>query len=172
MRRIICFLAMLILSPSIVNAEPASEELIRELLTATEARKILDSLQSQVGTVMRDAVQKSLKGKPLSLTEQQRIEETVGKMSALLQSELSWEKLEPMYLRLYQELFSAEEIAGVVAFYQTPAGQAFIKKQPELMQRVFVETQAIQRELRPKLLKIVADNVNQTLQEGSAATKP
>lgn len=171
MKRIICFLTFLILSPTVVNAEPASEELIRELLVVTEARKVVDSLHSQVGRTLRDVVQRSLKGKVLSPAEQERVEEMNGKMLALLRSELSWEKLEMMHLRVYQELFSEEEITGMINFYRTPAGQAFVKKQPELLRRLLLETQTLQRELQPKLLKMALTPVDQGIQE-KAVTNP
>lgn len=78
-------------------------------------------------------------------------------MLAVLKDATSWEKMEPMYLRLYRESFTEEEIAGMLTFYRTPAGQAVINKMPLLVQKSIVETQKTISAVSPQMQKIQQD---------------
>jgi hypothetical protein len=80
---------------------------------------------------------------------------------------LTWKKLEPQYIRLYQESFTEEEVAGMLSFYRTPAGQAVIDKMPVLMQRTMVDVQKMIVGITPQMKKIQEDFVA----EISAASK-
>ena len=88
-------------------------------------------------------------------------------MVALLQGELAWKKIEPMYIRLYKESFTEEEIAGMMAFYKTPAGQAVLHKIPVLMKKIIPELQEMTFRMTPKIQKIEED----FLTEMKAASK-
>ena len=52
---------------------------------------------------------------------------------------MTWEKMEPMYLRIYRTSLSQSEVDGMIAFYQTPAGQAVINKLPLILQNSMAE---------------------------------
>lgn len=45
------------------------------------------------------------------------------------------EELKAQTAALQREVFTADELAGIAAFYATPAGEALILKTPSLMQR-------------------------------------
>ena len=81
------------------------------------------------------------------------------RMVALVQGEFAWEKLEPMYLRIYKESFTEEEVAGMLSFYKTPAGQAVIYKMPALMQKSMLEVQKMMFGFAPQIQKIQQDFV-------------
>ena len=80
-----------------------------------------------------------------------------NRMVSLMQGELAWEKLKPMYVRLYKESFSEEELTGMLDFYKTPAGQAVIQKMPVLMQKTMLEVQKMLSEATPQMQKVEAD---------------
>lgn len=86
-----------------------------------------------------------------------KIQEYQSKMMDLISSEMSWEKLKPRYIELYATTFTAEELEGLIAFYNTPIGQAFVKKQPELMQKSMLVNQAVMQSLQPKLRQLMRE---------------
>ena len=43
---------------------------------------------------------------------------------------MTWDKLRPLYVRIYQESFTQEEIDGLIVFYESPAGIAFVERWP------------------------------------------
>ena len=70
-----------------------------------------------------------------------------------MHEELAWNKLEPVYVRIYRESLTQDEVDGIIAFYKTPAGQAMVKKLPALMQKVMAELPAM---MNPMMQKIQA----------------
>jgi hypothetical protein len=54
---------------------------------------------------------------------------------AMLREEMTWDKLRPLYVQIYQESFTQEEIDRPIAFYESPAGVAFVEKMPFVMQK-------------------------------------
>lgn len=103
---------------------------------------------------MNNSLQKALQGKTPTPSEQKVINKKQERMTALIKEELDWNKLEPMYIRLYKESFTQVEVDGILEFYKAPAGQANINKMPILMQKTMGEMQGMMGGLMPKLQKI------------------
>lgn len=150
-------LVILLFSSATAIAAPASEGSVRQLLAVSQAQKLMDGMGAQFDDLMNNAIQQALNGKAPTAKQQQAITKMKNRMVALMQGELAWEKVEPMYIRLYMESFSEEEVAGMVSFYKTPAGQAVINKMPLLMQKTMVEVQAMISGAVPKMQKIQED---------------
>lgn len=172
MRRLVPILFTLFFCSTGALAAPASEDSIKELLAVSQAQKLVDSVRGQLDTMMTSAVQTALKGKAPDPAEQRAIDRMRQRMSALYQNELAWEKLEPLYVRLYQESFTDEEIAGMTAFYRTPAGQAVINKMPMLMQKTMAEMQRTTSEVTPKVVRIQMEFLQELKAAASSASKP
>lgn len=144
-------------SSAAAMAEPASEDSIKQLLTEIRAQSLLDSVRAQVNSLMDDAIQQALKGTPPTASQQQVIVKMKDRMIAAVQEELSWDRLEPMYVRLYKESYTEDEIAGMLTFFKTPAGQAVTNKMPLVTQKIMQETHQMTLRLSPKLQKIQQD---------------
>ena len=153
-------LIVLLLSSTTVMAAPPTESSIKQLLSTTQAQKLVDGMRAQFDSLMNNAVQQALKGKTPTSSQQQAISKMKRRMITLMQGELEWKKLEPMYLRLYKESFTEEEVAGMITFYKTPAGQAVINKMPGLMQRTMLEVQKMMSGLMPQMQKIQQDFID------------
>lgn len=69
----------------------------------------------------------------------------------VLTKELSWDNLKESYITLYAETFTQEELEGIIAFYKSPAGQAYVKKQPQLMQRSMELSQKLMQQVMPRI---------------------
>ena len=72
-------------------------------------------------------------------------------MAAILKEELGWDKVKDQYVQAYRGMFSQEEIDGLIAFYQTPAGQSLVNKQPELANRTMT---ILQQRMAPVMQRI------------------
>lgn len=138
------------------GAQP-SEESIKQLLKVTDTRKMVDDMMGQMDGMMKDAMQKALQGQAITEKQQKVIDTMQSKTIAVLKEELNWDSLEPLYMQIYRESFTQEEIDGMLAFYETPAGQALIKKMPIVMQKSTVEMQKRVGGLMQKLQKIQQD---------------
>jgi hypothetical protein len=136
------------------TAAPASEASVRQLLAVTQAQSLLEGLRGQVDGLIQNTVQQALKGKTPTPKQQQAIAQMTTQMAAVVQAELAWHTLEPMYIRLYKSAFTEQEVAGMLAFYKTPAGKAVIQKMPTLMQQTMLEVQKMAVGMGPKIQKI------------------
>lgn len=71
--------------------------------------------------------------------------------------EFSWDKIKDDYITLYSETFTEDEMKGIIAFYKSPEGQAFTKKQPELMKRSMELSQKLMMNILPKIQDMAKD---------------
>ncbi|MGD0577866.1 MAG: DUF2059 domain-containing protein [Bryobacteraceae bacterium] len=84
-------------------------------------------------------------------------EEIMQKVMALIADHWSYEKVKPICVQLYAEVFSEEEIDGIVSFYRSPAGKAMLEKMPQMMQRMMTMMQKLTGDLQPEIQKIAEE---------------
>jgi hypothetical protein len=89
---------------------------------------------------MKTAIQQVTQGQQISPQIQKDIDKRISETMSGFKEILDWSKLEPMYVRVYQKSFKGE-VDGMIAFYETPAGQAVINKMPVVMQNTMNEVQ-------------------------------
>jgi hypothetical protein len=147
-------------SVSAAESSPPSEASIRELLEATHAHKLVDTMMSQMDGLLRKSVQQAMSGQPVDAGEQKIIDTQITKLNDLLKQQMSWDKMEPMYIDLYRQTFTQKEVNDILAFYRTPSGQSMIEKMPVLMTRVMQTAQSMVATLMPQLQKINRDTVS------------
>jgi uncharacterized protein len=158
------FLVLVACSCSAFAAPPTIES-IEALLVATKAEKLADGVYADMETNMRKAMKASSNGQALT-PQQQRVADTLpAKLIAIIRDELSWSQMLPLYVKLYQETFTQEEIDSLIAFYKTPVGISYTDKLPVLTQKTM---SAIQERLAP-LMKRTQALTKETMEEAKAA---
>jgi uncharacterized protein len=55
-------------------------------------------------------------------------------MRAFFDKHMTWDNLRPRYIRVYASVFDEDELAQLIAFYQTEIGQKYAQATPELTQ--------------------------------------
>jgi len=109
-------------------------EMAGEILQITQIDKIFKQVSDSAITSQRQALEIVLKDADYTDAERQQI---IGEISQVVLEELEpafkqmGEKLAP----LYADIFTEEELAGILAFYKSDAGKAMLAKQDVLMQR-------------------------------------
>jgi uncharacterized protein len=153
-RYITILLILFLASPVLAGNAPPTEDSLRQLLMVTNARKLVDGMMGQMEERMKSSTQQALQGQTVSAEQQRIIDNMQNRTIALLKQEMSWEKLEPMYFRIYRESFTQEDIDGMLAFYRTPAGRSLLMKMPVVMQQSMTETQRMILPLVQQMRKI------------------
>ncbi|TAK90143.1 MAG: DUF2059 domain-containing protein [Burkholderiaceae bacterium] len=148
-------------TPIFAEGVPPTEESLKQLLAVTEVRKLVDGMMNQMDGLMKNAVQQALQGKPVTPKEQKILDNMQGKTIALLRQELGWENLEPLYIRVYHDSFTQDEVDGMLAFYTSPPGAAVVKKMPVVMQKTMSEMQTRMGPLMQKLQKIQQESIDE-----------
>lgn len=113
---------------------------MKQLLEVMHAQQMLDAVMQQMDATMKNVMQQVTQGQPAPPEVQRTFDKTRDEVVAAFKEEFTWEKLQPVYMRIYQKSFTQEEVNGMTAFYKTPIGQALIAKMPAVMQNSMNET--------------------------------
>jgi len=151
-------LAALVFSSFFSQAEPAKRETIEQVLKATDAPAMLDYAYAQ----MEQMVQANQTNPNDALSQQQQRE-----MQQLFRSEMSWSQLEEPIIAVYAQVFSEDEMQSILDFYQSPAGQKLVKRQPELVQQSMQMMQTLMQGMMPKIQAIAEKHAKERAAQSS-----
>jgi uncharacterized protein len=143
------------------NNAPASDASIREMLELTNAQQMIAGMKGQMSAMMNTAMQNAAKGQSTTPERQAILDRMSAKMSAVISDMLNWDQLLPIYLRTYRDSFSQDEIDGVIKFYKSAAGQAYVKKLPLVMQNVMREMQGFLQPVQEKMIAIQRESMQE-----------
>jgi uncharacterized protein len=165
---------LLVAGPAVANNDaPPTEESIQQLLQLTNVRQLLDQMKVQVETMMAAALRDAQQGQALTPERQAVLDRMKAKMTAVVNDTLNWDTLVPIYLRTYRASLTQSELDGMIRFYKSPAGQAFIKKMPLIIQNVMAEVQGMVKPMQQKLVEIKEQSLQelQDLNSSQGASK-
>jgi uncharacterized protein len=94
---------------------------------------------------------------------------------ALLSQRLNWQKMKPQFEQAYADTFTADELSGILAFYRSPAGQAYMSKSPTLMGKLNAIGQQQMAGAGPEIQKMTNDfmaDLKKRSDAGHPATPP
>lgn len=156
----LAFLTAAVLLASIATqaAVPTTES-IDQLLVATQSEKTQESMFANMTQLMRQTLATALKDKPLTIRQQRVMEAAPERFARVMREEMSWDQLRPVYLQIYQESFTQEEVDGLIAFYSSPTGRAFVEKMPLVVQKTMTVMQSRMAPLMQKMHAAIAESV-------------
>jgi hypothetical protein len=133
------------------NAQDQSRRaLAEELLNVVQVKETTEKAFTMIQQVVDSQLEK-MKSEAGPGAKSAEASTRIDKIMGLVKQEFSWEKMKDEYINLYAETFTDAELKDIITFYKTPAGQAFIKKQPDLMKRSMEVTQKRMAEIMPKI---------------------
>lgn len=167
-----CLLAATV--PALAAEPMASEAAIVQLLDVTNARRLVDGAIGQMESAVKQSLQQGTAGHPLNDEQRRIVADMQERILALVRQQLSWDSVQPAVVESYRKVFTADEIAGMIAFYRSPSGQAVIEKMPQVMQESSRLMNQRLDELTPQLQNIQRDAMQklQAAQTPEADVKP
>lgn len=141
-------------SASAEPSPPASDASIHALLQVTKVHKMLDTMMIQMDDMMKKVSRQATAGQPIDAGAQKIIDAQTSKLNDVLMQQISWEKMEPMYVSLYRKTFTQKEVDDMLAFYRSPSGQSVIVKMPVMMAQAMQTVQGELANLLPQVQKI------------------
>jgi hypothetical protein len=168
MIRVLVLIGVLFVAPASAAEELAKPETIRALLDATQARKLLDTMRSQVDGQFDAGMKAALGETKLTANQQKIVTDARAKFLAIATEQLDWSRFEPMMIDIYSETFTEQEVQGALQFYRSPAGQAVVLKMPQVAQNTMRRVQSLMAETAPRL-KQAADDMLRQIQQDAAA---
>src|SRR5438477_195733 len=104
---------------------------IDELMRITKVESMTGQMAGQIRAMMMN----QLNAAGLPEESKAGAAEMMNKIVAQIEERMSWDKLKPEYMKVYADVFSEDEITGIVTFYKTAIGQTMLAKMPLLMSK-------------------------------------
>src|ERR1700730_17356612 len=142
-------------SPKQNSAKSAA---IEELLSAMKIERTQQQYITQIQPLLAqqlNGVVGQFAGANVRAKMEPDIQEFQMQGSEFITKLLDFQKLEPEYVRIYDETFSAEEIASLLNFYKSPTGQAFVDKLPVVLTKSMNLAQQVMRNAAPQIQQMV-----------------
>lgn len=157
MKRLLVLICLCVAAPSFAQDKVASEASLRELLTITKSQQLVDGMYGQLDGMMQQAMHDALNGKTLTDEQEKIMSDARTQMIGVLREEMTWEKLEPSFIDIYQKVLTQKEVDGMIAFYKTEAGVAVIEKMPQVMQLSMELVMELMQKISPRIQQISVD---------------
>ncbi|WP_305805037.1 DUF2059 domain-containing protein [Stenotrophomonas sp. YIM B06876] len=138
---------------------------INRLLAASRAQTMLDAMLPQMEAMQQQQFAQFSAQQQLTGEQQAQLQRIQQRTRQTVRQALSWAQLRPMYVDLYKQSFSKEDVLAMAEFYESPAGQSLLDKTPALMQNLML---AIQTKMQPLLVDLQKD-LERILTEPAAA---
>lgn len=154
LRRLLLATSLLLVSITPALAAAPTDGDINRLLAASRAQNMLDSMLPQMEAMQAQQFAQLTRDQSLTPEQQARVQRIQQRTSQTIREALSWSQMRPMYVELYKQSFTKEDVLAMAEFYESPAGQSLLDKTPALMQNLMV---AIQQKMGPLLTNLQKD---------------
>jgi len=149
---IVVLAAVLAVGPAYGQDKDAAKRAkVEELMATMHIDSMMDQMTAMAKAQVEQGVQ-ALPGADTMTPAQKKISADYQQKSMdLVMGTVSYKALEPEIVKLYVDTFTDEEIDGISTFYKSSAGQAMVKKSPQLMSAMMQFMQGKIADLQPKL---------------------
>ena len=135
-------------------ATPATDADVNRLLAASRAQSMLDAMLPQMEAMQAQQFAQITEKESLTPEQKAGLQRIQQRTSQTLRQALAWSQMRPMYVDLYKQSFSKEDVLAMAEFYESPAGQSLLDKTPALMQNLMI---AIQQKMTPLMADLQKD---------------
>jgi uncharacterized protein len=164
--RILAAVALLLVSTTEVAAQEHPKiVLINELLEASGAHSSLDKLRIENVAGVRRAMLAQAGNQNDNPIYKRVFDRVMSKYDDYSKEIFDWSKLEPEYVTLYDQLFTEDEIRGILEFYRTDAGKASLRAMPIILTKMQQRMADKSAEVSARINRILKDSVSEVQAE-------
>ncbi|HWE49606.1 MAG TPA: DUF2059 domain-containing protein [Bryobacteraceae bacterium] len=130
MRNFFVVALVLISGASSLFADAASKDAkIEEFLTLIKASALQDQIYNQLEGQIDRAAMGLAQNAGIPVAEQRSATADLqAEMIAAMKDSMNWAKLKPGMMDAYRTAYSEEELDGMITFFKSPVGQAYLAK--------------------------------------------
>lgn len=166
--KLLTLLTALLLTLPLAHADDTSKRAkIDELFTLTKANQMVDQMLSQMSATIKAQADQQTANAHLTPEQQKLADQFQARTQQILQQSVSMDHLKPILVQVYMDTYTEDEIDGILTFYRSPAGQAFLAKTPQLLTRTITLMQEQMADVQPQFQQAAKD-----FADGMAKTKP
>jgi hypothetical protein len=153
MKKIATLALFILLIPAVAAFAGSREDLARQMLRLTDMQKLMDQMVSQVQHIQLA----QLKSLDIPADKREQAAAFQNRLMKKVFDVMSWQVMEPEYVKLFADVYTEEELKAIVAFFKSPAGQSMLQKQPELLQKSMRLSQQKMQAVMPEIQQMIRD---------------
>ncbi len=145
------FFSVLLASSFSAYADDGTKEAkLSELLNVMGMDSMVEQMYSQMEVMMQN-MSTQMGVQP---SEQAIFDEYYNQMILVMREDMSWAKMEPLIVDIYDRNFTEKEINDMLVFYKTETGKSLLLKMPAVMQESMQISQTLMQTSIPKIQEI------------------
>lgn len=158
----LCAILAIVATGPCARADEASKQTkIEELFNVMHMEQMLPQVMQQTMAQMKAMLAAQSQKMNLPPEAAPKLEEIQTKVMALVAERTSWRNMRPVYVKIYADTFTEEEIGGISDFYRSPAGQALLKKTPLLTQNIMHSMQGLMGDMFAEIPRMLDESFRQ-----------
>jgi hypothetical protein len=152
------FAATAFAAPADEAATQASKrQAVLRLLEATDAKQITNQMIAPVQAI----VDQQFNEQDFPPESKETVQKLKGELKAWVAQQMSWDNVKDIYIDVYAEVFTEQELNEITAFYQTPLGKKMLQKMPALVQTTLQRTQGMMQQKLPEIEKHMEESISE-----------
>ena len=132
-----------------VYADSSKREKVEELMEVTQVESMMVSMYQQMDQMFVGMGQQ-LGIKP---SEEDIFDNFMLKISEVMKTEMSWQKMEGPMIDLYLKIYTEKEIDDMLIFYRSETGRSMIEKMPAVLSESVIISQEMMQSFMPKVME-------------------
>lgn len=153
MKRLLATAALTLAFCAPAFAAPPTTAQVERLLQAMDAEKVVDQMIPTMMQQSRMMLDQGLAGEALDDIDRARAQRLMDKQEASLRAMVAWDKIKPIYMRVYTQTLTDKEVEAMTAFYSSPEGHSVMQKMPQILQASMMEMQPLMQASMQKMLQ-------------------
>jgi hypothetical protein len=144
--------------------DPNKQAAIAELLSLLKLDQLQQQLLSQYGraiSAQQDQLEKSVSDMVRNSEDRPKIHQDIQAFEKqvfdFVAERIKFERMKPEVIKMCDESFTSEDLAGIIALYKSPAGVAYLQKLPVLTSKSVEVGTRTMKEATPELQKMTAE---------------
>lgn len=110
------------------------EQLLKIMNINSILQQTLKQIRPQLDQQAYMIVQNITKNEKLTPQQQVIANELADSLYQQSAKMMAWEKMKPIYQKIYKDVYTAEEVKAQIDFYSSPAGESILNKSPLVAQ--------------------------------------
>ena len=143
-------MALLLAMAPAAETQQSKREMVEEMMLLMDVDAMVDTMYSQMDQMMQGM------GREMGLKpeDQPLFDKYTARMTAIMKAEVSWQKMKEPMIAVYQNYYTTQELADMLAFYKSASGQSMLKKMPEVMKASMVVSQDMMKSVIPQIQQL------------------
>ena len=152
----ICALGLILSSVPAFAADQARQELADELMRVMDVQGQMEKSMEVLKRTLPEQARQTQQAMGVTNASADTTDLYQKTLDAIF-SGPEWQQIQKEMATIYAEVFTEDDLKGIIEFYKSPAGKAFLDKQPEIMQKSMQVNQKMMMSIMPRLQEIMKE---------------